>query len=161
MLRKRMLTKLAVVGTAVACAVFVVAVGASSSATTSKPAKAQVTHMVKIPGGTLTYATPPAAAPDYIFPMMSGAYFCVANFQLIYDMFRPMYWFGHGQTPDLNTSLSLADMPVYSNGGKTVTVKMKGFKWSNGETVDAQDVVFWQNMMKAEAHRMGRVCPWA
>ena len=159
MLRKRMLTKLAVVGTAVACAVFVVAVGASSSATTSKPAKAQVTHMVKIPGGTLTYATPPAAAPDYIFPMMSGAYFSVSNFQYIYDMFRPMYWFGLGQTPDLNTNVSLADMPVYSNGGKTVTVKMKGFKWSDGTTVDAQDVLFWQNMMKTEGPEWGEYAP--
>ena len=27
---------------------------------------------------------------------------------------------------------------------------MKGWKWSNGESVDAQDVVFWLNMMKAE-----------
>ena len=27
---------------------------------------------------------------------------------------------------------------------------MKGWKWSNGETVDASDVVFWLNMMKAE-----------
>ncbi|MGP8180172.1 MAG: ABC transporter substrate-binding protein [Acidimicrobiales bacterium] len=159
MLRKRMLTKLAVVGTAAACAVFVVAVGASSSATTSKPAKAQVTHMVKIPGGTMTYATPPGGPPTYIFPMMSPAYFSVSNFQLIYDMFRPMYWFGQGQTPDLNTNLSLADMPVYSNGGKTITVKMKGFKWSNGETVDAQDVVFWQNIMKVEPTQWGEYVP--
>ena len=28
---------------------------------------------------------------------------------------------------------------------------MKGYKWSNGETVNAQDVVFWMNMVKAEA----------
>ncbi len=27
---------------------------------------------------------------------------------------------------------------------------MKGWKWSNGEAVDASDVVFWLNMMKAE-----------
>jgi len=39
---------------------------------------------------------------------------------------------------------------VYSNGGKTVTITMKGWKWSNGETVDASDVAFWLNMMKAE-----------
>ena len=39
---------------------------------------------------------------------------------------------------------------MYSNGGKTVTITMKGWKWCNGETVDANDVVFWLNMMKAE-----------
>ncbi len=27
---------------------------------------------------------------------------------------------------------------------------MKGWKWSNGETVDAQDVIFWLHMMEAE-----------
>ena len=91
--------------------------------------------------------------------MMGPAYFSVSNFQLIYDMFRPMYWFGQGQTPDLNTNISLADMPVYSNGGKTITVKMKGFKWSNGETVDAQDVVFWQNIMKVEPTEWGEYVP--
>jgi peptide/nickel transport system substrate-binding protein len=31
-----------------------------------------------------------------------------------------------------------------------VTVSLKGWKWSNGEAVDAQDVGFWLNMMKAE-----------
>ena len=33
--------------------------------------------MVKVPGGTLTIAEAPAAGPNYIFPMMSGAYFSV------------------------------------------------------------------------------------
>jgi len=70
MIRKRKLTKLAVVGTAVVSAVFVLALGASSFATTSKAPAAQVTHMVKVPGGTLTVAEGAAAAPNYLFPMM-------------------------------------------------------------------------------------------
>ena len=45
----------------------------SSFATTSKPDEAHVTKMVKIPGGTMTVAEAPAAGPNYIFPMMSGA----------------------------------------------------------------------------------------
>ena len=39
---------------------------------------------------------------------------------------------------------------MYSADGKTVTISMKGWKWSDGEAVDASDVVFWLNMMKAE-----------
>ena len=39
---------------------------------------------------------------------------------------------------------------MYSDDGKTVTISMKGWKWSNGETVNANDVVFWLNMMEAE-----------
>ena len=82
MTRKRKLTKVAIMGTAVASAVFVLAVGASSFATTSKTTAAHVTKMVKIPGGTMTIAEAPAAGPNYIFPMMGGAYFSVTNFEL-------------------------------------------------------------------------------
>jgi peptide/nickel transport system substrate-binding protein len=39
---------------------------------------------------------------------------------------------------------------VYSPDGKTVTITMKGWKWSDGEPVDARDVVFWLNMLEAE-----------
>jgi len=105
--------------------------------------------MVPIKGGTLTIAESPAAGPNYLFPLMGGAYFTVQNFQLIYLLYRPLYWFGVGNTAALNPQLSYGDLPVYSNGGKTVTVKMKGWKWSNGETVDAQDIVFWMNLPKA------------
>src|SRR6185437_12256288 len=40
--------------------------------------------------------------------------------------------------------------PKYSDGGKTVTVSLKDWKWSNGETVIAKDVVFFMNMVNAE-----------
>jgi peptide/nickel transport system substrate-binding protein len=62
-------------------------------------------------------------------------------------MYRPLYWFGNGASPTLNTSLSLADQPVYQ--GNNITITMKGWKWSNGETVTAQDVVFWMHMLQA------------
>jgi len=90
---------------------------------------------------------------------MSGAYFSVQNYQMMYLLVRPMYWFGVGQTASLNTQLSVANVPVYTNGGKTVTIKMKGFKWSNGETVNAQDVVFWSNLMKANATSWAAYAP--
>ncbi len=99
----------------------------------------------------MTIAEGAAAGPNYIFPMMGLQYFSVTNFDLIYQLFRPLYYFGVGNTADLNEGLSVADTPVYSNSGRTVTIKMKGYKWSNGETVNAQDVVFWMNMLKADA----------
>lgn len=106
--------------------------------------------MVKIKGGIMTIAESPAAGPNYLFPMMGGAYFSVQNFQLIYLLYRPLYWFGVGNTPDLNPALSFGQPPVYSNGGKTVTIQMKGWKWSNGETVNAQDIVFWMNLLRSD-----------
>jgi len=60
--------------------------------------------MVKVPGGTMTIAEAAAGGPNYIFPMMGGAYFSVSNFQLIYMMFRPLYWFGVGSTQTSNAA---------------------------------------------------------
>jgi peptide/nickel transport system substrate-binding protein len=100
---------------------------------------------------TATYAEQPQTAPDYIFPFMSLAFFSVANINQFQElMYRPLYWFGNGSTPNLNPSLSLADNPVYTNNDTTVTVTLKPYKWSNGETVTAQDVMFWMNMLHAE-----------
>ena len=98
-----------------------------------------------------TYAEQPPTPPNYIFPFMSLAFFSVANSeQFQYLMYRPLYWFGQGATPNLNPSLSLAQPPVYSNNNKTVTINLNPYKWSNGETVTAENVMFWMNMLHAE-----------
>ena len=67
-------------------------------------------------------------------------------------MFRPLYMFGNNTNTSvlINYPLSPANPPMYSNGGKTVTVTMKGWKWSNGEAVDAKSVMFYLNMVEAE-----------
>jgi peptide/nickel transport system substrate-binding protein len=109
-------------------------------------------HVKIVKGGTAYFAEGAQAPPDYIFPFANLNYFSVTNlsqFQML--MYRPLYWFGKGATPNLNTSLSLASPPKYSNGGKTVKITLKKYKWSNGESVTGQDVVFWMNMMKVEA----------
>ena len=87
---------------------------------------------------------------------MPPGFFSVANIsQFQYMMFRPLYWFGAGGTqvngePTLNLSDSLANAPVYSNGDKTVTVNLKHYMWSNGETVSTTSVMEWINMWLAE-----------
>ena len=64
---------------------------------------------------TVTFAEPPQTPPNYIFPFMSLAFFSVSNSeQFQYLMYRPLYWFGNGATPNLNPSLSLAQQPTYS-----------------------------------------------
>lgn len=98
-----------------------------------------------------TWAEAPQTPPNFIFPFMGLQYFSVSNinnFQFL--MYRPLYWFGNGSTPNLNPSLSLASNPMYSNGGKTVMVMLKNYKWSNGEKLTAQDVMFWMNMLHAQ-----------
>jgi peptide/nickel transport system substrate-binding protein len=100
---------------------------------------------------TLTFAEGPGAAPNYIFPYMSCTYFSVDNTQAFqYEMFRPVYWFGLGKTTVVQPTLSVAKMPVMSNGNKTVTINMKGWKFADGQTIDAQSVMFYLNMYKAD-----------
>jgi peptide/nickel transport system substrate-binding protein len=104
-------------------------------------------------GTTVTYAMSPGGSASYPFPFMAGVYggddsvYNVNDFQ--YLLYRPLYWFGKGATPYINPALSLAAAPTYK--GHQVSIRLKqNYKWSNGEPVDAQDVVFWMNMMIAE-----------
>ncbi len=103
------------------------------------------------PPTTVTYAESAEAPPTYIFPFENLHFFTITNvnqFQLL--MYRPLYWFGQGTTPNLDPPLSLADEPVYSNDSKTVTLTLKNYKWSNGEPVTSTDILFWMNMLHAE-----------
>jgi len=102
-------------------------------------------------GTTATYALSPGGQPSYPFPFMDDAeaaddsVYNANDFQQL--LYRPLYWFGTGLNPYLNTQLSLAKPPVYTGHKVTITLK-RNWKWSDGEPVDAADVVFWLNMMK-------------
>ena len=96
-------------------------------------------------------ALPPGVTLNYIWPFMpltNANEYNAEGFQML--MYRPLYMFGNnGPSVAVNYPLSRR-RPRVLDGGKTVTITMKGWKWSDGETVDASDVVFWLNMMKAE-----------
>jgi peptide/nickel transport system substrate-binding protein len=127
--------------------ILMLAVGPVSSATGA----ANKAHVTVVKGGTATFAEPAGGSPNYIFPFAPFRYFSVDNlsqFQML--MYRPLFWFGNGSNPTINLGLSLANYPTFSGGGKTVTVTLKNYVWSDGEKVDAQDVVFWMNFMKLE-----------
>ena len=100
---------------------------------------------------TATWAEPPSATPNFIFPFYPGSLCSVDNIeQFQFLMYRPLYWFGDGATAGENPSLSIGETPTYSNGNTTVTVNLKSYKWANGETVTGQDVLFFMNIYHAE-----------
>jgi peptide/nickel transport system substrate-binding protein len=102
-------------------------------------------------GANVTFALPPAVIPNYIFPVMGGEYYSNVNlYQFQQIMYRPLYWFGQGTQPSYNASLSLADTPVFTNGGKTVTMTLKKYNWADGTPVTSADVLFFMDMLKAE-----------
>ncbi|MGH3403338.1 MAG: hypothetical protein ACRDRJ_12710 [Streptosporangiaceae bacterium] len=54
-------------------------------------------------------------------------------------LYRPLYMFGNnGNSVSVNYPLPTGDAPAYSDGGKTVTIHMKGWKWSDGEKAGAK-----------------------
>ena len=53
----------------------------------------------------------------------------------------------------LNPALSLADPPAFH--GRTVTITLKHYRWSNGQPVTAQNVLFWLHMMLAVPNDWG------
>jgi peptide/nickel transport system substrate-binding protein len=109
---------------------------------------------------TVTFADPPNTVPNWIWPFSPIANFSLTNSsELQLPMYRPLYWFGNKGQPAVDENLSLAEQPVFSNGGTTVTVKLKPYDWSNGEKVTSEDVMFWFNMNKAEKENWAAYVP--
>ncbi len=120
----------------------------------SAGASSPPTGGTKIAGGTVRWAEPPSTPPTYIFPFMSPQESSVSNLsQFQYLMYRPLYMFGFPQknSPTLNPTLSLASIPTYASGDTGATIGLKTYKWSDGETVTANDVLFFMNMLHSES----------
>ena len=102
--------------------------------------------------GTITWAIQPGTAPTWIFPVVPGASNSVFNtFTFEWESWRPGAWTVNGTDPELYPPMSIADPPVYSNGDKSnCTVSLKSsYKWSNGQPITANDIVFYINLVKA------------
>lgn len=113
-----------------------------SSGTSTSPGKS---------ANTVTFADPPNTIPNWIWPFSPIANFSLTNSsELQLPMYRPLYWFGNKGQPAVDENLSIANAPVFSSDGKTVTITLKPYVWSNGEKVTSEDVMFWYNMDKAE-----------
>ncbi|TWP36620.1 ABC transporter substrate-binding protein [Leekyejoonella antrihumi] len=107
-------------------------------------------------GGTATFAWLPNSVPNYIFPMNSSTYYSVQNMEQFQKlMFRPLYMYGVNGQPVVSTNASLAYAPTFNDAKHTVTVKLRDYKWSNGESVTAKNVVFWQHLVTAEKNNWG------
>lgn len=104
-----------------------------------------------VAGGTVSFGLAAGATPTYIFPVTPGANSSVYTA----SFFQSLMWLPMWQTPvsdklDVNYETSLASKPVIGPDQKTVTINMKtNFKWSDGQPVDAQDVIFFIDLVRA------------
>lgn len=97
---------------------------------------------------------------NYIFPFYGPQDETLQNVQQFQElMYRPLYWFGVGSEPILNTSLSLADPPQWSNNNLTATVHLKSYRWSNGANLTPQNVAFWLGLDRTEKQNWAYYSP--
>jgi peptide/nickel transport system substrate-binding protein len=101
-------------------------------------------------GGTITEGQLTGETPTYIFPIIPGANTSTGTISMVSSLFMPLYAGPNGAIPEVAGSLSAANTPIMSDGDTTVTIPIKpGLKWSNGAPVDANDVVFWFDLLQA------------
>lgn len=127
--------------------VVAVTLAAMSGMLTASPTQAASNR----PHGTVTFADQPGSPPTSVFPFANFANSGISSapqFQGI--MYRPLYWTGDPGQTKLQAEMSLADPPVYSANGRTVTVTLKNYVWSDGQPVTSRDVEFWLNLLKYE-----------
>ncbi len=113
-----------------------------------------------VTGGTASWACHVGFPPSTIFPFTPPERMGIRNlfeFQML--MYRPLYWLGQDGQPGVDYDLSLAEPPEWSDDGRAVTVTLKAWRWSNGEPVCADNVMFWVNMMVVKSARYGGYSP--
>src|ERR1700677_3150238 len=148
-------------GVALAVAVLIALAGTSPSSASTVTTQGAITvpgAVGRIPAagtpsgtaGSITYALPPGSVPNWILPMPTvdaNSVYNIFNFE--WQMWPPMYYTPTGSTPTVDSSLSVANSPVWSNRDKTMTIRVKPWKWSNGHPVTSKDVLFTLDLIKA------------
>jgi peptide/nickel transport system substrate-binding protein len=140
--------KISVAGVAAVAATALLAAGCGSSSTSGSSSSST---SVKNAVATLPIVTGTGA--NCIFPFEGTQCYSVANYEdFEYQMVLPLVTFGGNSETNVTANYveSPADAPIYKNGGKTVVINLKGWKWSDGQVVDAKDVIFFLNMLEAE-----------
>lgn len=104
-----------------------------------------------VEGGTATMALPPAATPNWIFPIGAPGYGASYNYGIQSLLFMPVYD-AVQEKGELTTSgpSTLGLTPKWSDGNRTVTIPLReGVTWSDGKPVTARDIEFWFHLVKA------------
>ncbi|UNS99181.1 peptide ABC transporter substrate-binding protein [Streptomyces tubbatahanensis] len=115
-----------------------------------------------VEGGTAVMALPPAATPNWIFPIGAPGYLATYNSAIQNLLYPPLYT----PEPDKSGKLTMdsprnvAEKPRFSDGNRTVTVTLKKrYRWSDGEPVTADDVRFWFELIRANKDDWGGYSP--
>ncbi len=101
-------------------------------------------------GGTITFGQVAGQTPLDIFPLVGETGCTTSTLNFIQDQYIPLYAGPNGARPAIDEGLSAAAWPRYSDGDRTVTIRLKGdLRWSDGKPVVAQDVIFYLDLLRA------------
>ncbi len=126
--------------------------GSGSTSETSASAAAS--------GGSASFALPPDATPNWIFPIATPAHLASYNSTIQSEMWLPLYGYDtNSGTLAYDPAISAAEQPVYSNNDTTVTITLRDLTWSNGKKLTSRDVQFWYNLVKANKSQWGAYSP--
>jgi peptide/nickel transport system substrate-binding protein len=138
-----------------------VALVASACSSASSPGSGNSGGGKAASGGTATYAEPPGTTPNYIFPMITAAYYSVANIEQFQRLsYRSLYWIGNAKgQPVVDPAMSLAALPTWSDHNSVVTIHLNNYTWSNGTPVTTRDIAFWINLLRANKSSFAAYIP--
>ena len=149
-----MRSRIALVG-AMAAALAVAAAGCGSSSNNSS---AGTSNLKPQHGGTIVFALPPQTNINWYIPVVNSGYDSLYNFQLINSLYKPLIWINNHY--GINWKSSVASKITYNTSGTVYHVFLNPkWKWSNGQPVTAQDVLFTWNVIKA-ASAPNAPTPW-
>lgn len=101
---------------------------------------------------TIVMATAPLQAPNWFFPVGSDTGATLENGQLQSLMYVPLVHIGTNDAPDYAQSIATGVTVNKASDQFTVHLGTK-YKWSNGQPVTAQDVVFTWDLIKAASSK--------
>ena len=138
---------LALVGAA--CLIAPLAAACGSTTTTAKTTSLPTTAVVALPLQT---------SPDWFFPVLASSGYYDTNTQMYSLMYMPLVFFNNQDAVDY--AQSLAEKIDTNSNGTVYTIHLNPkWKWSNGQPVTAQDVIFTWNIMKAASGNAANL-PW-
>lgn len=144
----------AVVALGVAATLAVSACGSGSGSSNSGSSGASAGTAAS--GGSASFALPPNATPNWIFPIGTPGHLASYNSTIQAEMWLPLYGYDtNSGTLAYDPAISAAEQPVYSNNDTTVAITLRDLTWSNGKKLTSRDVQFWYNLAVANKSQWG------
>lgn len=124
----------------------IMGVAAACGSTPHSPTTNASVHPTR--GGTIEFAELPQSNLNWFFPLVNTGFDSVSNFQLIYQLYKPLIWVNANYT--INWHASIADKITYNKAGTMYHVFLNPkWHWSNGKPVTSQDILFTWDVIKA------------